>query len=100
MQNISPKNNFNSWTIFKEKLPHMVHPYSKRNWGSSLHSVCSYQGKMKPSLAHHLVRVFSKEGDTVLDPFSGSGTIPFEAAINGRVGLGMDIGLLATTVSN
>lgn len=100
MQNISPKNNLNSWTIFKEKLPHMVHPYSKRNWGSSLHSVCSYQGKMKPSLAHHLVRAFSKEGDTVLDPFSGSGTIPFEAAINGRVGLGMDIGLLATTVSN
>ena len=36
----------------------------------------------------------------VLDPFSGSGTIPFEAALNGRESYGLDIGLLATTLSN
>jgi len=88
------------WSNFKNNLPHIEHPFSKRNWGSDLHSVCSYQGKMKPSLAHHLVRTFSNEGDIVLDPFSGSGTIPFEASINGRRGLGMDIGLLATSLSN
>ncbi|TCB47719.1 SAM-dependent methyltransferase [Acinetobacter sp. ANC 4779] len=88
------------WESFKIEFPHMNEPFSKRNWGSDLHSVCSYQGKMKPALAYHLIDTFSSEGDTVLDPFSGSGTIPFEAAINGRYSFGLDIGLLATSVSN
>jgi len=88
------------WKEFKESLPHMGHPYSKRNWGNGLHSVCSYQGKMKPALAYHLIESFSSIGETVLDPFSGSGTIPFEAALNQRKAYGMDIGLLATSVSN
>jgi DNA methylase len=88
------------WDIFKATMPHQQFPYSKRNWGSSLHSVCSYQAKMKPSLAHHLVATFSKQGDVVLDPFSGSGTIPFEACLTGRKGLGMDISLLSTVISN
>jgi len=88
------------WDMFKESLPHLQSPYNKRNWGSSLHSVCSYQGKMKPALAFKLVEVFSEPGDKVLDPFSGSGTIPFEAALNGRVSYGMDIGGLATSLSN
>ena len=88
------------WADFKNNLPHMKLPFSKRNWGSDLHSVCSYQGKMKPALAYHLIKTFSIEGDTILDPFSGSGTIPFEAAINGRKAYGLDIGLLATYVSN
>lgn len=88
------------WEIFKDSLPHMQHPFSKRNWGSGLHSICSYQGKMKPALAYHLVSTFSAPGDIVLDPFSGSGTIPFEAALNGRKSFGMDIGLLATALSN
>lgn len=90
----------NRWSDFKRKMPHMDEPFSKRNWGSDLHSVCSYQGKMKPSLAYHLVNTFSDEGDTVLDPFSGSGTIPFEACLNNRIGVGMDIGKLGVTVSN
>ena len=88
------------WNVFKETLPHMRHPYSKRNWGNALHSVCSYQGKMKPALAYHLVEAFSNAGDVVLDPFSGSGTIPFEAALNGRKAVGFDIGVLAVAVSN
>jgi len=88
------------WNMFKETLPHLQNPYSKRNWGSTLHSVCSYQGKMKPALAFKLVEVFSNSGDKVLDPFSGSGTIPFEAALNGRIAYGLDIGSLATSLSN
>ncbi|MDK9730248.1 hypothetical protein KI701_18870 [Vibrio sp. D415a] len=88
------------WDMFKEALPHLQHPYSKRNWGNPLHSVCSYQGKMKPALAFKLIETFSKPGDRVLDPFSGSGTIPFEAALNGRTSYGLDIGLLATSLSN
>lgn len=88
------------WKMFKEALPHLQSPYNKRNWGSPLHSVCSYQGKMKPALANKLVETFSSVGGKVLDPFSGSGTIPFEAALNGRQAYGFDIGSLATSLSN
>jgi len=88
------------WKLFKQALPHQNEPYSKRNWGSPLHSVCSYQGKMKPALAHHLVETFSSKGDKVLDPFSGSGTIPYEACLMGREGYGLEISLLGTAVSN
>ena len=88
------------WDEFKNELPHLNQPFSKRSWGSNLHSVCSYQGKMKPALAHHLVNIFSEPNEIVLDPFSGSGTIPFEETINQRYGIGMDIGLLAVALSN
>lgn len=82
------------WDTFKTTLPHQIPPYSKREWGGAMHSMCSYQGKMKPSLAHHLVRCFSTPGDVVLDPFSGAGTIPLEACRTGRRGYGIDISRL------
>ncbi len=72
-----------AWKTFKETLPHQKNGFAKRNWGNSLHSLCSYQGKMKPSLASHLVRTFVSKGGSMLDPFAGVGTIPFEAALQG-----------------
>ncbi|WP_157634270.1 DNA methyltransferase [Burkholderia ubonensis] len=84
----------NEWEIFKKTLPHQLQPYSKRDWGGPAHSMCSYQGKMKPALAHHLVKCFSSPGDVVLDPFSGAGTIPLEACRMGRHGYGIDISRL------
>jgi len=33
---------------------------------------------------------YSRIGDVVLDPFSGKGTAPLEACLNGRIGLGND----------
>ena len=82
------------WETFKKILPHQLQPYAKREWGGSMHSMCSYQGKMKPALAHHLVKCFSSPGDVVLDPFSGTGTIPLEACRMGRRGFGLDISRL------
>lgn len=81
----------NKWTEFKTGLPHHSQPFAKRNWGHPLHSLCSYQGKMKPSLAHYLVKTFTTEGNIVLDPFAGVGTIPFEASLNGIKSFGFDI---------
>jgi tRNA G10 N-methylase Trm11 len=72
-----------SLTTFKSELPHQHGEFAKRNWGHPLHSLCSYQGKMKPSLAAHLVKTFVSPGGTLLDPFAGVGTIPFEAALHG-----------------
>jgi hypothetical protein len=79
------------WSTFKTTFPHQQQPYAKREWGGPAHSMCSYQGKMKPALAHHLIECFSKQGDVVVDPFSGCGTIPFEACRMGRAGYGIDI---------
>lgn len=79
------------WNYFKKNLPHQSIPYSKRNWGHPNHSICSYQGKMKPSLAYFLVDTFVPENGKVLDPFAGVGTIPFEGALNGHQCYGFDI---------
>ncbi|MBD5505626.1 MAG: hypothetical protein HDR09_18270 [Lachnospiraceae bacterium] len=88
-----------SWNNFKENLPHQSLPFSKKNWGNINHSLCSYQGKLKPAIAHHLVNTFVPMGGSIFDPFAGVGTIPFEACLNGRVGLGMDISIMAYYIS-
>ena len=83
-----------------QKLPYCQEPYSKKNWGNPNHSLCSYQGKLKPAIAHYLVKTFVPKGGRVLDPFSGVGTIPFEAALNGRESFSIDISPLAYYVSS
>ncbi len=84
--------------IFKT-LPYRRSPLSSRNWGHARHSVCSYASKMKPGLAHTLVDLFTKPGDIVLDPFSGCGTLPFEACLSGRQGIGVDLSPLAHAIT-
>lgn len=84
---------------FCENAPYTQSPYDKRNWGGVLHSLCSYQGKLKPSIAHFLVSNFTNVGDVVLDPMAGVGTIPLEARRQGRIGLAGDLSPLAVTVS-
>lgn len=47
-------------------------------------------GAFPAELAERLVRMFSVEGDTVLDPFAGTGTTVWAAARNGREGVGVE----------
>jgi DNA modification methylase len=68
---------------FQNHLPYKEHPYSKKTWGHKLHSLCSYQGKFKPAMAHWLVESFVPEKGSVIDPIGGVGTIPFEASMRG-----------------
>lgn len=65
--------------------------FAKDGWGSSLHRICSRTGSFPPALAYYFVAKYSKPGDVVLDPFSGKGTAPLEACLNGRRGLGNDL---------
>lgn len=88
-----------NWESFKINLPHQSLPFSKKNWGNVNHSLCSYQGKLKPAIAHQLVTTFVPEGGVMFDPFVGVGTIPFEACLNGRIGYGMDISIMAYYIS-
>jgi tRNA G10 N-methylase Trm11 len=84
-----------TWNAFKRELPHQKLPFSKKTWGHPNHSLCSYQGKLKPSIAYHLVKTFIPENGIMLDPFAGVGTIPFEAALNGIQSFGIDISVPA-----
>ncbi|MCU0494514.1 MAG: DNA adenine methylase [Chloroflexaceae bacterium] len=51
---------------------------------STLQQLSPYIGKLKSGMARALVEMFSQPGDVVLDPFSGSGVVPLEAALAGR----------------
>jgi hypothetical protein len=84
---------------FGETAPHRHDPFRRRHWGGVLHSLCSYQGKLKPAIAHFLVRCFTEPGWRVLDPLAGVGTIPLEARRLGRVGLANDLSVLGDCVS-
>ncbi len=84
---------------FMDSLPYKNAPYNGRNWGHPWHSLCSYHGKLKPAIAHMLVKEFTLPGETVLDPLCGVGTIPFEACLQGRIGIGNDLSELAYTVT-
>ena len=54
---------------------------------------------MKPAIAHFLVEQFTEQGDVIVDPLSGVGTIPLEACLQNRVGIGNDLSELAFCVS-
>lgn len=88
------------WITFKQELPHQQLPLSKKNWGHKRHSICSYQGKLKPAIANQLVDIFVPKNGIMLDPFSGVGTIPFEAALNHKFAYGFDISLPAYYISS
>ncbi len=88
------------WRTFKAKLPHQVGSYAKRNSGHPLHSLCSYQGKMKPSLAHHLVNALVPPGGRLLDLFAGVGTIPFEGCLLGCTSFGFEISAAARVIAS
>lgn len=66
--------------------PRPVLKYSNQVKGKSLHPTA------KPlELVEFLVRSYSNRGDTVLDPFSGSGTTLAASMIAGRCGIGCEI---------
>ena len=76
------------------------------NWYNScthsectLHQLSPYIGKLKSSIAHDLIAAFSRPGELVVDPFSGSGTIPLEAAISGRRVFAADISPYSKTLT-
>lgn len=69
----------------------------KRHTSSSL-SIHPYFGKVDPALAGSLIDSLSNEGDVVLDPFCGSGTVLHEALLHHRSAIGWDSSALAAMI--
>jgi hypothetical protein len=69
------------------------------NTECSLHQLSPYIGKIKSSIAGELIERYTQRGDLVVDPFSGAGTIPLEAALRGRRAFGADISPYARILS-
>lgn len=66
-----------------------------RLWGPSLHPMASYLGSFPAGLAHAFIARYTRQGDVVLDPFSGRGTTALQACAEGRIGVGNDLNPLA-----
>ncbi|EMF7826983.1 TPA: hypothetical protein ACJCXE_003062 [Yersinia enterocolitica] len=86
--------------FFSESLPFTKDPYSKKSWGHPLHSLCSYQGKLKPSLAYWLIKMFVPDNGRLLDPIGGVGTIALEGALNGCYCVTNDKSPFASIIAN
>jgi DNA modification methylase len=68
------------------------HEWFRQVWnGPSGESTRSHPAPFPEELAHRLVRMFSFAGDTVLDPFMGTGTTLLASARCGRNGIGIEV---------
>ena len=63
------------------------------------HAFHPYPAKFISHIPARLIDALSEPGETVLDPFCGSGTTLVEAATRGRVALGADVNPVAVLVS-
>ena len=67
------------------------HDWFQQIWTIPGESTRAHPAPYPEELAYRLVRMFSFTGDTVLDPFMGSGTTILAAAKCGRNGIGVEI---------
>ncbi len=63
------------------------------------HDFYKYPARFTPLFPREIIKYFSEVGDTVIDPFCGSGTTLVEAISNGRKAVGFDISSLAAFLS-
>ena len=67
---------------------------------STFHQLSPYIGKTKSSIAASLIARYSRKGDVVYDPFSGCGTVAFEAWLAGRNVIANDLSPYANVLTN
>jgi hypothetical protein len=63
------------------------------------HDFYKYPARFTPLFPREIIRHFSQVGDTIIDPFCGSGTTLVEAVSQARNGIGFDISSLAAFLS-
>jgi DNA modification methylase len=63
------------------------------------HRFHSYPARFIPQIPRTFIKLFTKKGDTILDPFCGCGTTLVESQLLGRHSFGNDLNPLATLIS-
>ena len=63
------------------------------------HGIYTYPAKFIPHLASRLICEYSNEGDSVLDPMMGSGTVIVESLLRNRIAFGSDINEIAYLIT-
>lgn len=91
----------NQWK--KDPRPDRHSDMTKEEFMAWTNGVWTFNGESKKRIGHpapfprelprRCIKLFSFVGDTILDPFVGSGTTLLEANDNGRIGIGFDISL-------
>jgi DNA methylase len=66
---------------------------------STLHALSAYPQRSSPGLMRSLIELYSQPGAIVLDPFAGSGTVPFEAATLDRIAWSSDASPYAMAIT-
>lgn len=65
----------------------------------SIHQLISLPGSSRPEFARYFIERYTAPGDVVLDPFCGSGTVPLEAMLHGRIPFASDANPISVTAS-
>ena len=63
------------------------------------HGIHPYPAKYIPELPREIIKECTKERNTILDPFCGSGTTLLEASMSGRKSIGIDSNPIAVLVA-
>jgi DNA modification methylase len=70
-----------------------------RGTGYLTHGFDAYPAKMIPHMARFLIEKVSEPGQTILDPFCGSGAVLIESAISDRNAIGIDFNPVAIALA-
>lgn len=73
--------------------------FASASTNSTTNTIHPYPAKFIPQIPRHFIEQFSEPGDTVYEPFLGSGTTAVEANILGRNAIGNDVNELAVLIS-
>lgn len=63
------------------------------------HNFYRYPARFSPVFVREVIRLYSQQGDVILDPYMGGGTTIIEALALGRKAIGIDLNTLAHFVS-
>jgi site-specific DNA-methyltransferase (cytosine-N4-specific) len=73
--------------------------FAKADTGYLTHGLHVYPARMVPQIARRLIHYYTKEYDSILDPFCGSGTTLVEARLTKRNAVGIDTNPLAVLLA-
>ena len=69
---------------------------SRGDWASH---TPQYRGNWAPEVVRNIIELYSKPGDTVLDPMVGGGTTPVECLLTGRNSISVDVNPGAVSIT-